>query len=73
MAFQEGIFRIICIYSLLFSSNIEKHQVSANFGGNDLFTSLAQLEVLWQDDVKVVNQMENMVKKMERAITALKL
>ena len=47
--------------------------VVAEFGGQDLFTSLAQLEVLWQNERKVVQQMENTIEKMETALQSLKM
>ena len=46
--------------------------VFANVGGHDLFTSLAQLEVLWQNDREVVTVMEDAIRKMESATQALK-
>ena len=45
---------------------------NASVGGHDLFTSLAQLEVLWKNEMKVVDLMENAIKKMESASNALK-
>merc|ERR1712223_297310 len=45
---------------------------NASVGGHDLFTSLAQLEVLWTNEMKVVDLMENAIKKMESASNALK-
>ena len=56
---------------LLFTN--EKKFTVALFGGQDLFTSLAQLEVLWQNDIKVVKQMEETIEKMEKAIGTLKM
>ena len=32
---------------------------SSDFGGHDLFTSLAQLEVLWHNEVEVVQKMRD--------------
>ena len=46
--------------------------VQAEHGGQDLFTSLAQLEVLWHNDIKVVQQMEEVIRKMEIAINTFK-
>ena len=46
--------------------------VKAELGGQDLFTSLAQLEVLWHNDIKVVQQMEEVIRKMEIAINTFK-
>lgn len=43
----------------------------AAFGGHDLFTSLAQLEVLWHNDREVVKDMEVMIKKMDKAKKSL--
>ena len=73
MALQKGIFTYICIYSLLIFSDTGKNLVLAEYGGQDLFTSLAQLEVLWHNDIKVVNQMEDMISKMEKVLPVLKM
>ena len=45
---------------------------NATVGGHDLFTSLAQLEVLWKNEMQVVDVMENAIKKMESATNILK-
>ena len=73
MLFHKGHFLLICTFITLFSFNNEKNLAIAVFGGHDLFTSLAQLEVLWQNDKIVVNQMEEVIKKMEKAVGVLKL
>jgi hypothetical protein len=46
--------------------------LEATVGGHDLFTSLAQLEVLWHNDRTVVNQMVQTIEKMDKASKALK-
>ena len=46
--------------------------VIADVGGHDLFTSLAQLEVLWHNDREMVSVMEDAIGKMESATQALK-
>ena len=46
--------------------------VNGEIGGQDLFTSLAQLEVLWHNDIKVVKQMEEAIRKMETTINTFK-
>lgn len=43
----------------------------AAFGGHDLFTSLAQLQVLWQNDQEVVKDMEKMIPKLDKAKKSL--
>ena len=43
----------------------------AEFGGHDLFTSLAQLEVLWKNDREVVKDMQSMIGKLDRAKKSL--
>ncbi len=48
------------------------HFVNCDVGGHDLFSSLAQLEVLWKNDVKIVETMENMAEKLENASMAIK-
>ena len=73
MAFLKTIFTYICIYNLLLCNDTGRNLVLAKYGGQDLFTSLAQLEVLWNNDIKVVNQMEGMITKMETALAALKM
>ena len=35
-------------------------RVLSDYGGHDLFTSLAQLEVLWHNERKVVGEMEEL-------------
>ena len=73
MVFQTRYFTSIFTLTILFSFNNEKNLVLAVFGGQDLFTSLVQLEVLWQNDKIVVNQMEDTITKMEKAVGVLKL
>ena len=46
--------------------------VNASVGGHDLFTSLAQLEVLWKNEMQIINTMEDAIGKMETASNALK-
>jgi len=46
--------------------------VNGEVGGQDLFTSLAQLEVLWHNDIKVVKEMEEAIRKMETIINTFK-
>ena len=46
--------------------------VMADVGGHDLFTSLAQLEVLWRNEMEVIQIMENAIGQMERASQVLK-
>ena len=46
--------------------------VKGENGGQDLFTSLAQLEVLWHNDIKVVKEMEEAIRKMETIINTFK-
>jgi len=45
--------------------------VEAAFGGHDLFTSLAQLEVLWHNEREVVKDMQNIIKKLDKAKKSL--
>jgi hypothetical protein len=52
-------------------------QSMCDFGGHDLFTSLAQLEVLWHNDRQIVKDMEallgkndNLTQTMKRYVTA---
>ena len=73
MLFRKGYFLFTCTFFILFSFNNEKNLVIAVFGGQDLFTSLAQLEALWQNDKIVVNQMEETITKMEKALGVLKM
>lgn len=40
-------------------------EVRADFGGHDLFTSLAQLEVLWHNERTVVEDMKQMIEANE--------
>ena len=47
-------------------------RANATVGGHDLFTSLAQLEVLWKNEMQIINTMESAIKKMESASNALK-
>jgi len=74
MNFQRHALAVFFKYSLLFMLIDKKSNiVVAEFGGQDLFTSLAQLEVLWQNERKVVQQMENTIEKMETALQSLKM
>ena len=74
MNFQRHALTAFCKCSLLFMVIVKKSNiVVAEFGGQDLFTSLAQLEVLWQNERKVVQQMENTIEKMETALQSLKM
>ncbi len=45
--------------------------IHADVGGHDLFTSLAQLEVLWKNEMEIVPIMQEAIVKMERATKAL--
>ena len=58
--------------NLLLTLNIQRVIVGAEYGGHDLFTSLAQLEVLWKNDINVVQQMEKLIMKLETTISTLK-
>ena len=74
MNFQRHALAVFFKCSLLFMLIDKKSNiVVAEFGGQDLFTSLAQLEVLWQNERKVVQQMENTIEKMETALQSLKM
>ena len=73
MALQKEFFTYICLYGLILLCDTGKNFVLAEYGGQDLFTSLAQLEVLWHNDIKVVNQMEDTINKMEKALATLKM
>ena len=74
MNFKRNALAVFCKCSLLFMLIIKKTNiVVAEHGGQDLFTSLAQLEVLWQDERKVVQQMESTIEKMETALQSLKM
>ena len=44
----------------------------ADYGGHDLFTSLAQLEVLWHNDREVVQKMEDTIDMLENAAKSLR-
>ena len=46
--------------------------IKADVGGHDLFTSLAQLEVLWHNEMEMIQVMENAIIKMEQASKAMK-
>ena len=74
MNFQRHSLAVFCKCSLLFMLIIKKSNiVVAEHGGQDLFTSLAQLEVLWQNERTVVQQMESTIEKMETALQSLKM
>ena len=74
MNFQRHALAVFCKCSLLFMLIIKKSNiVVAEHGGQDLFTSLAQLEVLWQNERTVVQQMESTIEKMETALQSLKM
>ena len=60
-------FVVACILIATFSL-----PVNASVGGHDLFTSLAQLEVLWKNEMQIINTMEDAIRKMETASNALK-
>lgn len=47
-------------------------EATADVGGHDLFTSLAQLEVLWHNDKSAVAIMEQAIKKLDETSQALK-
>ena len=74
MNFKRNALAVFCKCSLLFMLIIKKTNiVVAEHGGQDLFTSLAQLEVLWQNERTVVQQMEGTIEKMETALQSLKM
>jgi len=62
----------IFVMNCLSLFDLQWKTVKAEHGGHDLFTSLAQLEVLWQNDIKVVAQMEESIRKMEKTIKTFK-
>ena len=57
---------IILIYTLALP-------IKADIGGHDLFTSLAQLDVLWKNEMDIIKVMEGAITKMDKATNALKL
>ena len=46
--------------------------IVADVGGHDLFTSLAQLEVLWQNEMEMVKVMKDTIEKLDKASSALR-
>ena len=46
--------------------------VKSHVGGHDLFTSLAQLEVLWFNELETIKVMERAIINMEKATKSLK-
>ena len=46
--------------------------VKSHVGGHDLFTSLAQLEVLWFNELETIKVMERAIINMEKATKLLK-
>ena len=40
----------------------------AKYGGNDIFTSLQAMKVLWEDDIELVNKLETIVQNMKEVI-----
>ena len=63
---------ILLIAALNYLSLYDIPVVKGEHGGQDLFTSLSQLEVLWHNDIKVVKQMEEAIRKMETTINTFK-
>ena len=47
--------------------------VKSHVGGHDLFTSLAQLEVLWFNELETIKVMERAIINMEKATKSLKM
>ena len=45
--------------------------VKSDVGGHDLFTSLAQLEVLWYNEIEIIKVMERAITNMEKATKSL--
>lgn len=58
-------------YLVLVSILAISSQSYADVGGHDLFTSLAQLEVLWQNEMEVVQVMQDTLNKLDKAKAAL--
>ena len=46
--------------------------VRGGYGQHDLFTSLAQLKELWINELAVVDQMQDVIQKLEKATNTLK-
>ena len=46
--------------------------VKSHVGGHDLFTSLAQLKVLWFNELETIKVMERAIINMEKATKLLK-
>jgi len=47
-------------------------KVNCNYGGHDLFTSLAQLHSLWENEEQFVNKMEVAVENIEAMTLSMK-
>ena len=53
-------------FNVLFKSSV-------NGAGHELFASLLELEILWQNDIEVINVMERVVHKWEDSPNVFKL
>ena len=40
----------------------------AGYGGNDIFTSLEAMKILWARDIELVNKMETIIRNMKEVI-----
>ena len=77
MSFGNHIQALTCCIALYLTVGGDNRRIPhlgvfAEVGGHDLFTSLAQLEILWHNEIKIVNLMEEMIMKMERAKRSLR-
>ena len=67
----------MCMYLLIawctFFGNPKFNSATGDVGGHSLFTSLAQLEILWYDEIRVVRLMERLSKKLNITQNPLKM
>ena len=61
------------IFILFVFSEIRKYGVMGSVGGHALFASLAQLKVLWQNEIMAAQLLEKIVGKCHNPPTAVKM
>ena len=54
------------IFSIILTLNL--NYSFCKYGGNDIFTSLEAMKILWARDIELVNKMETIIQNMKEVI-----
>ena len=54
------------LFSIILTLNL--NYSLGKYGGNDIFTSLEAMKILWARDIELVNKMETIIRNMKEVI-----